>query len=382
MANITSINYTIFVNYIRTILANLRKADKDFSLIDEGDKILVGVSGGKDSLALIRALSIYSKFAKKNFIVQPVFLDLGFGNADLEGIKTFIKGLGLELYVEDSRFVYDVLKTHQKPGGHLPCSICSRMKKAAMNNVAKRLHFNKVAFAHHNDDAIETLFMNMIHGGRVATFEPKMYLERSKITFIRPLIYCKESDLSNLCEEENIPVLKSSCPADKHTDREEMKNMLRSVYKKYPESYENFRNMLTNYEKAHLYFPNLEYECEDNNIYTLKPVIFADEMRTSSFASKKKKEGEKNYLILKNHLKVGEISFRPLSSHKVAFFGLKGEKEGKIAAVNHLISMISKKINPITFFIYGDKSTAEKCGFNKKIDPTTSKSNYTKKIEK
>ena len=164
--------------YLRNVLAALRHADQDFSLIDDGDKILLGLSGGKDSLALLKALSIYGLFSKKHFIVKPVFLDLGFGGDGVKTLEDYCSSLGYELLVSDSRFVYDILKANTKPGKHIPCSICSRMKKAAMNNIAKDLGFNKVAFAHHSDDAIETLFMNMIHGGRVATFEPKMNLEK------------------------------------------------------------------------------------------------------------------------------------------------------------------------------------------------------------
>jgi tRNA 2-thiocytidine biosynthesis protein TtcA len=315
------------MKYIRNVLAALRKADRDYSLIDEGDKILVGLSGGKDSLSLLRALSVYGRFAGKHFTVKPVYLDLGFGNADLEGLKSYCASLGYELYVSDSRFVYDVLKAHTEQGKHIPCSICSRMKKAAMNHIAKELHYNKVAFAHHNDDAVETLFMNMVHGGRVATFEPKMRLERAGITFIRPLIYCYESDLRNLAKEENLPILASKCPANGYTEREETKEQLLSFYKAHPEARDNFRRMLFNYAPFQLYFNDLEFESEEDHSYALKPVIFADDLRQTPFAAKKKQEGEVDYLLLHHHQRVGTIAYRHLNDHRIALYALKGKEK-------------------------------------------------------
>ena len=111
---------------IRTVLACLRNADQDYALIEDGDRIAIGVSGGKDSLCLLKALSIYGLFSHKRFKIVPVFLDLGFGNVNIEGVRNFVSSLGLELIVEDSTFVYPILKTHAKEGGHISCSICSR----------------------------------------------------------------------------------------------------------------------------------------------------------------------------------------------------------------------------------------------------------------
>lgn len=369
--------------YIRNVLAAVRRADRDFSLIDEGDKILIGLSGGKDSMALTYALSLYGKFAQKKFIIQPVYLDLGFpGGGNVDHLKDFCNRIGLNLIVNDSTFVYQVLLSHQGNKAHLPCSICSRMKKAAMNSVAKELNFHKVAFAHHSDDAVETLFMNMIHGGRVATFEPKMHLERSNMDFVRPLIYCKESDLANMCIEEGFDVRPSACPADKHTDRESIKNILKDLYHTYPESYENFKKSLTNYDYFKLFFDNIEYESEDNHSYALKPVLTADDIRGTSLANKKKKEGEVDFLILHKHKCVGEISYRFISDHKAEIFNLKGDDEVLEIAINQLSFRLSRVINPITIYLLGGKkSLKEKCGFTLTKEPTSSKERYLKKIK-
>lgn len=365
------------MKYIRNVLAALRRADRDFSLIDEGDKILVGLSGGKDSLALLRALSVYGRFAGKHFLIKPVYLDLGFGNSDLTPMKDYCKSLGLSLYVSDSRFVYDILKAHTKKGHHIPCSICSRMKKAAMNNIAKELGYNKVAFAHHNDDAIETLFMNMVHGGRVATFEPKMHLERANITFIRPLIYCKESDLKNLCLEENLPVLASKCPANGFTEREWTKEFLHEIYKSHPEAYDNFRGLLTNYEAFNLYFKTLEYESEAHHEYALKPAIFLAEARGSHFASRMPKPDEHDFLILRHHKKIGEICYRHLNNHRIEIFGCYGDNSSKAIAIAELIERLRKEVNPVTFVLSSsNKKLAEMTGFSYKEEPGQTKAHY------
>ena len=121
---------------IRKVLASIRNADSRFALINSGDKIVVGVSGGKDSLVLVYALHLYRKFAKSNFEIKPVILDLGFPGFDPNPLKDYLSSLGLDLYVADAKNVYPILKAHQKEGAHLPCSICSRMKKAAINKVA------------------------------------------------------------------------------------------------------------------------------------------------------------------------------------------------------------------------------------------------------
>ena len=213
---------------IRQVLAALRKADQTYNLINHGDKIVIGLSGGKDSVVLTYVLSLYQKFSHTDFTIQPVTLDLGFDGFNADGLKEFCHSLNLELHVENAREVYPILlkqKELQKLN-HLPCSICSRMKKASINKVANDLGYNKVAFAHHADDAIETLIMNEIYGGRIATFSPKMHLENANIDFIRPFLLVHEKDIKQFIKEENIFVMGSSCPADKNTTREDVKVLL------------------------------------------------------------------------------------------------------------------------------------------------------------
>ena len=237
---------------------------------------MVGVSGGKDSMALVYALSIYQKFNFVKFAIIPTILDLGFPGFNAKPIKKYIESLGLELKVVDAKDVYQILKIQKKDAKHLPCSICSRMKKAAINKAAKEMGCNKVAFAHHADDAIETLFMNEIYGGRIATFQPKMHLERMDVDFIRPFIHVREDDIKDLVKEETIPVFSSHCPNDGYTQRSEMKELLNEFYEKYPSSKANFLTMLSNYDKEVLFSGDINYKIEKLDV-SFRPVINAQD---------------------------------------------------------------------------------------------------------
>lgn len=239
----------------KRLLAALRKADYDYGLINEGDRILVGLSGGKDSLALLDLLAVYRKFPGKSFSLSAIHLDFGFPAVDFRPVEEFVHSLGIDYIPYEAKEVYDILKDNRNPKtGLLPCSICSRMRKAIINKAANRLGFSKVAFAHHMDDAIETLFLNMAYGSRVATFEPKMFLENARIEFIRPLIYARENQIERYVRSRNLPIAKNSCGNDKKTQREFMKCFLADLYDKIPDARNNFANMLSNYDSFQLFF--------------------------------------------------------------------------------------------------------------------------------
>ena len=170
------------------------------------------------------------KFADVKFDVVGVHIEMGFPNMDFSEVDAFCKKNEIELYHEPSD-VYEILKLNKTDDGRLQCSLCSKFKKALVIDGAKKYGCNKVAFAHHGDDAVETLFMNMVYGGKIATFTPKMYLSRTDMNFIRPLVYAYESDIVTAVKEANIPIVESTCPADKHTKREEFKQLLNDLYK-------------------------------------------------------------------------------------------------------------------------------------------------------
>ena len=356
---------------IRTVLACIRKADQMYNLINHGDKIMIGLSGGKDSVALTYALSLYQKFSHTDFVIQPVMLDLGFPGFNPYEMNKFCESLGLKLLVVDNTEVYRILQIQQKDKEHLPCSICSRMKKASMNKVANELGFNKVSFAHHADDAIETYMMNSLFGGRVASFAPKMHLERADITFIRPLINVRENDIIKLVKEENLPVLASGCPANMHTRREDMKNLLKDIYKKWPVAKDNLLTMMSNYEKEDIWGKEIYYQVNQDGL-TLKPVVAPMDMmhvldiRNRVFVYEQnvdynievvpeEEKEAKHFLIYYKENPVGTIRYRQTGARefKLERFAILKEYRGKgygKEAFNYLVNRLAESYNPCTIF--------------------------------
>lgn len=341
---------------LRIILASIKKADIDFNLFKENSRICIGISGGKDSMSLFYALNIYKLYSKINFEIVPMMIDLGFPNTKLDEIKEYFNELGTPLYIEDAKSVYQILSIQKEKQhlDHLPCSICSKMKKAIINKVAKKLNCDYVSFGHHKNDAIETLFLNAIYGGRIATFSPKMFFSRDKLTFIRPFIYIDESIITRLIKEENIKIFKSTCPNDKKTERENIKTLIKDINKMYPSSKDNFLAMLNNKEKLDVFFNHFEHKIEKNEKYYYK--IIED---SSSIIDEYKFLNKKLYLD-KNltHIHVYKDN---------KFFGviiyLKKDKEFTIKLIKlkdysdldyilyDLYNEIYKKYNPIIFRI-------------------------------
>lgn len=374
---------------IRIVLACLRKADETYNLINDKDKIVLGLSGGKDSVALLYALHLYQKFSNKKFIVQPVTLDLGFDGFNGEILKNYCASLGYELIIYDAKDVYKILSANQKANNlkHLPCSICSKMKKAAINKVANDLGYKKVAFAHHADDAIETLLMNMTTGGRIATFSPKMHLERADITFIRPLINAYEKDIERLVKEENLPVLGKICPSDRLTNRENIKNILSSFYKQYKGSHENFLLMLSNYEKEDLFTKTISYQIDGKGL-CLKPVIYdkdkAEEIkiRTDVFVKEQgidikdelvleEEKEATSFLIIKNNKTIGTIRYLKIddNNYKIGRFAIIKKYRNKgigEKVLSYLTKYILKRFYPENILIhaqYKSKNVYLKAGY-------------------
>ena len=246
---------------LHTILGDIRKADQDYHLIDDGDRIAVGVSGGKDSMVLLTALHMYSKFADRNFEVVGIHIKLGFPNMDFSEVVAFCRQQGITFYQYDSQ-VYEILKRNPDKEGNIECSLCSKFKKATVIDAAKKLNCTKVAFGHHSDDAVETLLMNAIHGGKLATFLPKMYMSRTDTTFIRPLVYSYESDILSALERNQIPFVKSTCPNDGYTERQAMKDMLQEFYRSYPMAQKNFIRMLYNEDQVELWHREGDHRAE------------------------------------------------------------------------------------------------------------------------
>lgn len=235
---------------IKHILACLRRADEKFSLIASGDRICVGISGGKDSLMLLFALSIYKKFSKKDFSLFACTVSLGLEPFDTSKIAEFCKSLNVE-YKVVSTDIYDVVFNVRKEKN--PCSLCANMRRGALNEAASKAGCNKVALAHHRDDAIETLIMSLFFEGRMNTLAPKTYLSRADITVIRPFVLVPEEMIASSAAYNALPVLKNPCPADGVTKRTEIKDLINTLNKTYPDLHEHLLHALESTETYNLW---------------------------------------------------------------------------------------------------------------------------------
>lgn len=226
---------------MKKTLGCLRKADDDFDLIRNGDRIAVGVSGGKDSLLLLHALSLYRKFTHKEFSLLAVTVTMGLQPFDLSGIQALCSDLDIPYLIQETeigRIIFEYRKEKN------PCALCSKMRRAVLANTCKAEGYNKLALGHHREDAIETLLMSLFYEGRFHTFHPKSTMSRTGITVIRPLVYLPESHVKHMCRMLDLPVVASPCPADGETHREEMKDLLRRLRLIYPDANERFLHAL------------------------------------------------------------------------------------------------------------------------------------------
>lgn len=216
---------------LQQVLSLVRKALDDYEMINEGDKIAVGVSGGKDSLTLLSALAHLRRFYPKKFELYAITVDLGFGNLNLDKIVDFCKELDVPYTIAKTDIAKIVFEDRKESN---PCSLCAKMRKGALNDAMKALGVNKIAYAHHKDDVVDTMMMSLIFEGRFHTFSPVTYLDRTDLYVIRPLIYMNEADVIGFVNKNNIPVVKSPCPADKTTKREYVKQLLAQLNRENP----------------------------------------------------------------------------------------------------------------------------------------------------
>ena len=216
---------------LKRLLSLTRKAVDDYGQIQDGDRIAVGISGGKDSLTLLYALAELRRFYPNKYDLCAVTVDLGFEGFDTSGIDKLCDELGVPYSVIKTD-IYDIVFNRRKESN--PCSLCAKMRKGSLNDAVTANGYNKVAYAHHRDDVVETLLLSLIYEGRFHTFSPVTYLDRKKIHVIRPLLYVEESDIIGFTNRMKLPVIQSVCPADGYTKREYVKNVLNELNRDNP----------------------------------------------------------------------------------------------------------------------------------------------------
>ena len=228
---------------LQKLLSYTRKAVDEYKMIEEGDHVVVGISGGKDSLTLLYALNGLKRFYPKHFTLSALTVDLGIENTDFSPIQKLCDELEIPYYIVKTD-IYDILFNIRKETN--PCSLCAKMRKGSLNEQAKAIGANKVAYAHHKDDIIETMLLSLIFEGRFHSFSPKTYLDRMDLTVIRPMMFVDEMDVIGFMHKYNLPVVKNKCPVDGFTKRQYAKDLVKQLNTEHPGARERFFHAILN----------------------------------------------------------------------------------------------------------------------------------------
>lgn len=218
---------------MQELISRIRAAAERYGMINEGDRIAVGVSGGKDSLALLFALAEMRRFYPVHYELTAITADPSFGNApaDYSEIEKLCAGLNVPYVIRRTELYHVIFEVREESN---PCSLCARMRRGILHDMSKELGCNKLALGHHMDDAAETFMMNLLSGGTIGSFRPVTYLSRKDLTVIRPMIFATEKEVNAAAVKANLPILESGCPANKETQREVIKTLLKDLEKDYP----------------------------------------------------------------------------------------------------------------------------------------------------
>lgn len=235
---------------MKRVLGYLRRADDDHSMITENDKIAVGLSGGKDSMLLLYALSLYKHFSKSKYEISAFTVDLGFEGFDSKTIEEYCTSLGIKLTLiktNIAKIVFDIRRESN------PCALCSKLRKGALFTGMKKQSITKCAFAHHREDCLESFLLSLLYEGRLRTFSPVTYLSRQGITLIRPFIYLPEKDVKAAVKKHDIPIVSNPCPANGNTKRQEIKELLTTICASSPDAREKMITALKNTQQYSLW---------------------------------------------------------------------------------------------------------------------------------
>ena len=216
---------------MQKLMGLVRRCVDDYRMIEAGDKIAVGVSGGKDSLVLLVLLSGLREYFDKPFALEAITIDMGL-EMDYGEVEKLCADIGVPYTVVKTE-IGPIIFDHRKEKN--PCSMCAKMRRGALNQALLDKGFNKLALGHHYDDAVETFLMSLLFEGRISCFQPVTNLDRTGIVQIRPMLYIHEKTVDNFARRQELPVLQNRCPVDKHTKREEVKQLLFDLSKTYPD---------------------------------------------------------------------------------------------------------------------------------------------------
>ena len=217
---------------MQEILGLVRRCVTDYDMIQEGETVAVGVSGGKDSLVTLTALARLSKFYQKPFKVAAITVETGVPGMSFDAVADYCAALGVE-YIRANVPIYEIVFLERKEKN--PCSLCAKLRRGALSTAMNEHGIKTIALGHHYDDAVETLLMNLLFEGRIGCFQPVTYLSRSDVTQIRPLLYIGEQRSANLAKQLELPVVKSTCPMDHTSKRQEIKDLLTTLSAQYPD---------------------------------------------------------------------------------------------------------------------------------------------------
>ena len=216
---------------LQQLLSHTRKAVDEYQMIQEGDHIAVGISGGKDSLTLLYALHGLKRFYPNHFELSAITVDLGYEQCDFTPIKELCREMEIPYRIVKTDIAQILFEERKEKN---PCSLCAKMRKGALNQAVKEIGCNKIAYAHHKDDIIETMILSLFFEGRFYSFSPKTYLDRMDLTVIRPIMFVDEADVIGFKNKYNLPVVKSACPVDGYTKRQYAKDLLANLNRQYP----------------------------------------------------------------------------------------------------------------------------------------------------
>jgi len=238
---------------MQKILSAMRRAVQDYKMISDGDRIFLGLSGGKDSVLLLNALALYRRFSPEHFSLEAITIDMGLKESkksEMQALTNFCESLGVPHHIVKTDIAEIVFNAREESN---PCSLCAKMRRGALNDEISKLGGGKLALGHNADDVAETMIMSLLFEGRFSCFSPTAYMDRSGVSLIRPFIYIKECDIKSAVERLNLPIVSNPCPMNHVSKREYAKNLIKDICKDIPFAKDRILGAIYHPERANLW---------------------------------------------------------------------------------------------------------------------------------